>query len=248
VIQALLAGKLSLEQQNSEDLLTSMVFGMLEFVPAEIGLFRLLSAATTSDGTPPFALRPAAQPRFVFWPWLEERGCRGCEPDLLISVIDDIGQTHLIVIEAKYRSGKSSYADDGTDVPTDQLARQWDNLVHRCAKVTAIPHLVYITDHHGMPIGDIEHAADEFVRKRPLLSKEYPLVSSWLSWAHVGEVFARATSPILIALRGVATKYAFNFFAGVSPIRPICVSWRFDSGRVYRWPGLATPTLWRFVR
>jgi len=45
VIPAFLKGKLTLKQENLEDLLTSCVFGRLQYVPPEVGLCRFLAKA-----------------------------------------------------------------------------------------------------------------------------------------------------------------------------------------------------------
>ena len=45
MIEALLRGKLSREQENMEDVLTSNVFGMLQYVAPELGLFPFLARA-----------------------------------------------------------------------------------------------------------------------------------------------------------------------------------------------------------
>ena len=55
--------------------------------------------------------KDAIEAQYQFWPWLQEPDCLGVEPDVLIQIRDSRGTTHLILIEAKYRSGKSSFAE-----------------------------------------------------------------------------------------------------------------------------------------
>ena len=50
VIPALLHGKLAVKQENMEDILTSNVFGMLEHVRPECGLFQFLAQAKAVEG------------------------------------------------------------------------------------------------------------------------------------------------------------------------------------------------------
>lgn len=131
MLHAQLHGKLSREQENLEDILTSNVFGTLSYLSAGDGIMRLLARC---EGEVTAELRRCleelslsdTQAEFVFWPWLEAAGCKRCQPDVLIRLT---GMGHirvLVLIEAKYRSGKSSFAanlDDTASRPNDQLAR-----------------------------------------------------------------------------------------------------------------------------
>ena len=116
MFEALLHGKLSKKQESMEDLLTSMVFGTLQCSSPHL-LGSILRSASTSDGTRPFArLPPIARATYRFWPAMLEEGCRFCEPDVLI----DIEEGRLLpLVEAKFRSGKSSVA---REAPNEALA------------------------------------------------------------------------------------------------------------------------------
>ena len=70
---------------------------------------------------------------------IEEPGCILCESDLIIRLDDKTGR-HLIFVEAKYLSGKSSEEDLSIEEPYDQLAREWDNLVSIARRETQSPY------------------------------------------------------------------------------------------------------------
>ena len=76
---ALLKGKLSRAQENMEDILTSNVFGLFQYLPAELGLLPFLALAEDETGNRPLAFLAGEQAcacrsvDYEFWPWLEER-------------------------------------------------------------------------------------------------------------------------------------------------------------------------------
>ena len=202
MIPALLKGKLTEEQQNLEDLLTSAVFGLLQYVPAETGILKLLALGVPFDEKSEIVLpQTVSSQSYDFWPWLQCNDCHGAEPDVLITLIDHTGTTHRVLIEAKFRSGKSSYADSASAIPTDQLAREWDNLVCMCKPKGWVPHMVYITADFGIPLKDIESAAEEFQAKRPEAASKYPLNCYWLSWRHIPAAYGKSSDPMLKDIR-----------------------------------------------
>ena len=84
MLQALLKGKLTRKEENLEDLLTSNVFGSIEYVPIEDGLLPLLKNCQNKRGEPLFAETPKVKEvHYQFWPWLNEVKNSGCEPKLL---------------------------------------------------------------------------------------------------------------------------------------------------------------------
>jgi hypothetical protein len=107
MIPALLHGKLTLKQENMEDILTSNVFGLLQYVRPECGLFPFIARARALEGdSRPLAHLiskdgPATEAEYDFWPQWNH-----CQPDVVLSVSGH--QRYLVAIEAKYRSGKSS--------------------------------------------------------------------------------------------------------------------------------------------
>ena len=85
MLEALLHGKLSREQENMEDILTSNVFGLLRYLPPSDGLLQFLGMGRMRDGRQPLANLPEdTTAEYEFWPWIKESG-NGCEPDVLLS-------------------------------------------------------------------------------------------------------------------------------------------------------------------
>lgn len=137
MLEAILRGKLSREQANMEDILTSNVFGLLKYLPPQEGLFPFLAQATTPPprGNPLAFLSTTPGIRqedvtYQFWPlWSTHKEWRKCEPDVVLRITTPEGKV-AVLVEAKYRSGKSSEADEREDTPpNDQLAREWGYLL-----------------------------------------------------------------------------------------------------------------------
>ena len=216
MLQALLKGKLSREQENMEDILTSNVFGLLRYVRPREGILKYLSLAEDENGERPLEYLgflsdvPNESVEYEFWPWWEEPDCYGCEPDVVIKLEIPDKKGLLVLIEAKYLSGKSSEADESI-LPTDQLAREWDNLVVRAAS-SKWPVLIYLTAHYGYPLEEIDDAVREFRKKRPDSAK--PIIY-WLSWRHLCKVCEFSCSPVLADVRCLLERFNFKFFDGV---------------------------------
>jgi hypothetical protein len=120
MIEALLHRKLTVQQENMEDILTSNVFGMLQYAPPKEGLFRFLARAriAAGDGTYLFPLQDLSggseTVSYEFWPdWQVREGNRErrIQPDVALHIRDSNGTSYLVAIEAKYHSGKSSEAE-----------------------------------------------------------------------------------------------------------------------------------------
>ena len=188
MLEALIKGKLSREQENMEDILTSCVFGLLKLIRPDIGLFQYLAMAKRASGGPDL-LAPLADianskqsdVTYSFWPRLAHDSCHPCEPDLLIRIES---KRLLVLIESKFQSGKSSDADNG-DKPHDQLAREWDNLILEAARIEFQPVLVYLTADLFMPRTAVSESVEEFTKKRT--SAPTPDIY-WLSWQHLDEL------------------------------------------------------------
>ena len=165
---ALLKGKLSREQENMEDILTSNVFGLFRYLSPDEGLLPFLALAEEGDRRRPLATLPAASTaEYQFWPGYRERDCIFCEPDVLIRITEPTGKRHIVLVEAKFHSGKSSEEDDQSIAPYDQLAREWDNLVCLAEDEGASAWLVYLTADYGYPFEDVEASRAAFHDKRP---------------------------------------------------------------------------------
>ena len=243
MIPAILHGKLSSEQENMEDILTSNVFGLLKHLPPESGLFPFLALSEDLKGDHPLGrilssdeIGEDVHVEYIFWPWMKEEDCTGAEPDVQIEI--RMPNRHLsIIIEAKYHSPKSSAADDSVEPPTDQLAKQWDNLRVTAKKNGATPYLIYLTAGFGRPEEEIRASLDEYRKKRP----EYdPMSVLWLSWRRLNTVLDHDTSIgldlldllaqlNLIYFQGFGTFENISFpkwmFTGVKPKAEDAIDW-----------------------
>ena len=124
MIQAVLGGK-SLGYQYKEDILTSTVFGMIKYLKPDAILIPFIESAFLYDknrttlwqklNSEGIELRCYREVEFVFWAWNKDYG----EPDLILIFRDHIHgeDDFLLVVEAKFKSGKS-----GTN-ENDQLVR-----------------------------------------------------------------------------------------------------------------------------
>jgi len=141
VLKAQLHGKLTRSEEDLEDILTSNVIGSFEYVPPEDGLvpFLLHSIKQNLHDCPFNDIGKISDVRYEFWTTLDEPTCVACEPDVIISFIDERNNKIKILVEAKYRSGKSSEADANEKKPYDQLAKEWDNLVYITKENNAKP-------------------------------------------------------------------------------------------------------------
>jgi hypothetical protein len=187
MIEAFIHGKLSAQQENMEDMLTSCIFGSLRLLPPMQGLVPYLQLAEPfeCDGVQ-FRSRLSTivgreDVDYRFWTWLKSPHTIGCEPDLLITIKPC---KLLILVESKLFSGKSTVADEGAS-PMDQLAREWDNLTEVAMAAQLDPVLVYITTDLLMPRTDLQEAFNEFRSKRASAAKPQFF---WLSWGHLFSV------------------------------------------------------------
>ena len=228
MIEAVLHGKLSSKQENMEDVLTSNVFGMLQYVAPDAGVIPFLSRAKTMDGNAPLAYikdLPAANisVSYRFWPrWSH------CEPDVVLDISIADRLSYLIVIEAKHRSGKSSEADDVELRPNDQLAREWLDLSEEADRLLARPLLVFLTADICCPKSEIQDSIDEYSHKRSADART-PL-NCWLSWRELPGLFGRL--PHLTPLRDIARmaeKLNLTFFQGFEDLSPFHIDWTFDA-------------------
>lgn len=181
MISAFLNGMLSTSQENMEDLLTSCVFDLLRFSGTNEVLIKWLKKARTLDSERPFQLlTDRAEIEFNYWPDLAEDDCTPCIPDLVLS-IKDKAVSYTVLIEAKYHSSKSSFPQNSSHIPTDQLAKEWDNLAKYASRKNTIPCLIYLTTSVGIPREDIQESLSELQVKRNCVDSTI----SWLSWRHL---------------------------------------------------------------
>lgn len=202
-----------------EDILTSNVFGLLRYVQPQEGILKYLSLAEDEGGERPLKYLctlskvPHESIEYEFWPWWEKAGCIGCEPDVVISLEIPHKEDLLILIEAKYLSGKSSEADESDDKPNDQLAKEWDNLIGKAEASNKKPVLIYLTAGYGYPSNDIKEAVNEFEKERQ--NREKPEFY-WLSWRHLYKVCENSSTIVLDDLISLLNRLNFKFFNGVA--------------------------------
>jgi hypothetical protein len=127
MIQAVLEGKSS-GSEYKEDILTSTVFGTMKYLKPEAILIPFIESAFLYDenrttlwkklNSEGIELRCYREVEYVFWAWNQNYG----EPDLILIFRNHIHgyDDFLLVIEAKFKSGKS-----GTE-ENDQLVRYFE--------------------------------------------------------------------------------------------------------------------------
>lgn len=247
MLQALLRGKLSLEQENMEDILTSNVFGLLQYMRPSSALFRFIAQAQDLDEKHPLEWLtdvPASDctVQYDFWPSWQKGGRGGCEPDVVLTVCAADRPAQLILIEAKFRSGKSENAESADGKPSDQLAREWDNLAARASTIGAEPTVIYLTQDFCMPRADIRASVEEYRKHRGATAKIL-----WLSWRHLQRALASNPSPPAQDLILLLRRLGLYFFDGTGTCMPVPDIWTFCEP-AYCWTRGFGPTtsIWRF--
>lgn len=149
----------------------------------------------------------------------------------------------MLLIEAKFRSGKSSFAIDPLaeeampHKANDQLAREWQNL--RAIDVEGW--LIYLTTDYCIPHGEIDES------QRDLQGTAGRIC--WLSWRDLLQVTAPAVEePLFRDVKALLGRLDLIPFLGVNvPAAPV-ISWRFRE-RSWIWsttPPTGIAPLWRF--
>jgi len=227
MFEAQLHGKLTIDQENLEDILTSNTFGAFKYVSPKEGLGLFLQKAINPSDNSSLELPDIADARYEFWKWLEEKGCNGCEPDVLIELNHEDGTKTMVLVEAKYRSGKSSEADEGEKC-NDQLAREWENLSLLAKRENARPILIYVTADFALPIHEIKESQEELKSK----GKE-PANIYWLSWRYIPEVFKDSADIMLQDLvKLFEERYGLTFFQKLFIPQKIFINWSFQELRI----------------
>jgi hypothetical protein len=261
MIEAFIHKKLTSRQENMEDILTSNVFGMLQYVPPEIGLFRFLAKAIAigKEDNREFPLKFLSDDQYSvsyqFWPRWQNPETDGSwlEPDVELHIQGGSGVSYLVCIEAKYHSGKSSVVEEieeqaeeeATKKCSDQLAREWIALVDEARKQNSKPLLIYLTADFGCPNELINDSLLEHRSKHPDLLE--PQIN-WLSWRELADLFDDAPDrSILQAIANLVKEMGLTFFRGISKVNPISVTWRFEAPP-HKWQFQVSPIScqWRF--
>jgi hypothetical protein len=240
MIEALNKGKLSREQENMEDIITSIVFGMFKYLPPEIGLFKFLSFASGKNEEDKLNIdfSKCKNVEYKFWETLSEYN-NSCEPDVLISFSDN-EHKYLLLIEAKYNSGKSSKEDEKESVK-DQLAREYMNLLYYSKRNNKVPIMIYLTKDVCRPNLEIEESKMEITKKHGEVNEIY-----WLSWRHITQI-GKSDNLILNDLIELFSEHLKLFFYKgfqFSETRAIC-RWKFE--QIFNWNITKSKTLWKFM-
>jgi hypothetical protein len=230
VLQAQLRGKLTRKEEDLEDLLTSNVFGSAKYVPSEEALLPILATSIDINGNAPhIPVGAVSSVEYQFWPWVQEQSCKGCEPDVLVRIQFSNGKKMTTFIEAKYRSDKSSEATEAGS-PTDQLAREWDNLARLADRENAIPFLLYITADMDLPNDSIAASRQEYVRKQ---KKDMNIF--WISWRKLPNLLSSSRHQILKDLVEVLRRQELIFFEGIPKPEPADIEWTFKAETHWNW-------------
>ncbi len=218
---AQLRGKLSRPEEDMEDLLTSNVFGIWRYLPPTLGLVQFLGTAKRVDGKELAVPSDVSVANLEFWPRLDYPDAKGAEPDVLISYSDNDDTKCLVMVEAKYKSGKSSFADYADKRPNDQLAREMQSL-HLLARREGTDRyaLVYVTAHTTMPRNDVQEAVEELLDKASEAGTDR---FYWTTWRYLPRILAEAQSTsedsiaksLLADLRELLEGMGLTFYQGI---------------------------------
>ncbi len=248
MLEAQLHGKLTREQENLEDILTSNVFGSIKYVPFKKGLLPILRNTENDKGE--YSLndfKDIKDVTYKFWNWIPKNNSEGCEPDVLITITHSSGNKTIILVESKYLSGKSSEAMEKYG-PNDQLAREWKNLLLHTEKdtqkVTLI--LLYVTANICYPQSEINESRQDFIKWLP--NQNEPNII-WISWRKLTKLFFNSKIPILADVTKVLLKQGLKFYDGVSKCDFKEIHWQFLPDPIYlSWSTTNFTVKWRFVK
>lgn len=244
MLEALIHGKLSREQENMEDILTSCVFGLLKHVPPRDGLLPFLMQARAIDGSHPLwsVLDTAAEVSYEFWPWWEHGSSVACEPDVVLRSTLPHGAKHIVLVEAKLHSGKSPCIRPENDGPTDQLAREWWHLERQAKLDGAKPTLVFLTAGFGVPVAELRASLDECSRwcvSSPRLC--------WLSWRYLWRIAEHSTHPLMRDLHALLERMQLRFWFGLRVPTGVRDAWSFpEPGYVWAAQSFQPTIPWAF--
>ncbi len=238
--------------ERMEDLLTSDIFGCMQYLPARKVLVPFLRAASSFHGNVLSISESPVNVRYLFWPWLESEGCRPCEPDVLLVIETEEHNIHLIVIEAKYYSGLSSEEDERPE-PNDQLARELDNLKALNPLSLGLGNnlevisrsLLFVTQDMAIPRELLARSLNAYERKKDKVGDIY-----WASWRFLPDILEKQLttvespeqSAVMNDMLTLLRKKMLFMFSGIKPVtlelRAIDFKFYSVTSQTYRWPNL----------
>jgi hypothetical protein len=169
------------EHFGAEDALTSVVFGLLRYLPSRI-VVRWLESAVPWNPAARRKFPSLSEPSLIeFWPRWDDilRGAGQVEPDVVLTF-----GSSLVIVEAKLGSrkgGAGAAADD--DWSADQLARQWLGARYDCERKSRAERpvaQVYLTADLRPPADELDESAEVLTRAG---AREAPLY--WLNWCRL---------------------------------------------------------------
>lgn len=229
-----------------EDIMTSNVFGSFRYLDdPNDGLMPFIGLATDLDGNKlKDSIPGVVAADYQFW---QDAGFTRSEPDVVITLTHKNGSKSIVLIEAKYRSGKSSEAEEVAEGTmqeamkvTDQLAREWVDLEEMAQEESAHPFLIYVTADFAFPRKDIENSQNELSKKHGETGNIY-----WLSWRYLIHALAGMSHPILSDLVDLLDKrYELRYYRGLLFDTTIVCKWNFEVR--FDWPSGDILSPWRF--
>jgi hypothetical protein len=190
-------GKLP-EYEGMEDLLTSDVFSTFKYLPVELAFIPFLKRAVNfrTGETINYSFDDVIKADYIFWP---KTSYFKREPDLLILLTRRNQSPISIVVEAKYRSGKSNVnrENDLQELQLldgDQLAEQYYELVNENFNID-YPYkellmesndrfLLFVTAHDALPKNVTNETEKVFhkIKNKIGLRSEDTLHLYWVNW------------------------------------------------------------------
>ncbi|QLC50991.1 hypothetical protein HWN40_12520 [Methanolobus zinderi] len=162
----------------------------------------LKEAIHFNEGKKLAIIEPVFSDKYIFWPMIKTGRTR-TEPDVIIILDHPENKCTLILVEAKYNSGKSSEADYDVDDVTDQLARElriieeqqlYVQLSGLESKEIISKALVYVTADDTIPQKSLSDSASEFIKKAKEINYKKPmeLPLYWLPWWKIEHIATKA--------------------------------------------------------
>lgn len=110
MLQSIIHGKLPSSVWNSEDVVTSSIAGGFQYLSNPLYIVQALCGSVDLEGNSLNFPKPIKIVQYKFWPSLKQ-----CEPDVVIVLVDEDAGVHIVGVEAKYTSPKSSEEDEIVD-------------------------------------------------------------------------------------------------------------------------------------
>lgn len=108
--------------------------------------------------------------------------------------------------------------------PSDQLAKEWENLVVKASKFQAQPVLIYLTADLHCPKEELLDSIKDCGKPSP--GSPTPTIC-WLSWRELPGLFRGSLDPHLAHLAALAEEMELTFFEGFSDVGEIHADWTF---------------------